>query len=511
MAKLLSVAEMVAVEKAADAAGLSYVQMMEKAGHSLAQGFIAHSQGRERSVLALVGRGNNGGDALVALAELAEQGWRVSAYLVGERKDADPYVQRVRERSGAVYSDSREGEEKLRELVNAHAFLLDGLLGTGIKLPLRAPVVDVLRQVKEVLESGNEGGFVVAVDCPSGMDCDSGEAAPETLRADLTVCMAAVKQGMLSLPAFELLGDLEVVGIGLPEDLPEWENIRRFVVDEGMVRAALPQRWRDAHKGTFGTALIVAGSAHYPGAALLAGRAAARSGAGLVTIAATERVQGMLAGQLPEATWLPLPDEDGWIGEASVEALASGIERATACLMGPGFGMQPSTERFVAQLLGKKLPPLVVDADGLKLLTQVEDWPRRLPRESVLTPHPGEMAILSALEVEEIQADRLGVAERFAVEWDQVVVLKGAFSVAAAPDGRTAVIPVASPALATAGTGDVLAGVICGLRAQGMPAYEAAFAGAWLHGLAGLRAAKRLGSEAGVIAGDLIEELPGLL
>jgi NAD(P)H-hydrate epimerase len=322
--------------------------------------------------------------------------------------------------------------------------------------------------------------------------------------------MAAVKTGMLTVPAFELLGELAVGAIGLPEDLPEWAAIRRQVVDEELVFDALPERPADGHKGNFGTALIVAGSANYLGAPLLAGRAAYRVGTGLVSMAVPQGIQAAIAGQLPEATWLPLAEEEGGIAAKAAD-LSAGLERATAILIGPGLGTHKATGRFLTDLLAMDLPPLVIDADGLRLLSDMPAWPERLAADTILTPHPGEMAILTGLDKDAIQADRIGVAERFAQEWGCVVVLKGAFTVVADSHGESAVVPAASSALATAGTGDVLAGMLVGLLAQGLPAFEAACAGAWLHAQAAQLAADFIGGEAGVMAGDLIDLLPELI
>jgi NAD(P)H-hydrate epimerase len=206
-----------------------------------------------------------------------------------------------------------------------------------------------------------------------------------------------------------------------------------------------------------------------------------------------------------------LPEEDGAITEAAATLVLDSLERITGMLLGPGFGQAESTKRFVEKLLNANLPPLVSDADGLKLLAELPDWQKRLPPNSVLTPHPGEMAIMTGLSTDEIQGDRIGIAERFAKEWNHIVVLKGAFTIVASPDGRSATLPIATPALARAGTGDVLAGLITGLRAQGMAAFEAACSAAWLHGQAGMQAAEWHGGTAGVLAGDLIRELPALI
>ncbi|MGH2582791.1 MAG: NAD(P)H-hydrate dehydratase [Anaerolineales bacterium] len=512
MQKLVSVPEMIAIEKAANAAGHTYAKMIAHAGASLAKQVLAHSHGRGRSVLGLVGPGNNGGDTLVALDLMSTQGWNSVVYVVGERASKDEFIRRVKA-SGCeiLFASDDPAFDKLKALVVEYHVLLDGLLGTGIKLPLREPSANALIAVNETLAALSEKPLVVAVDCPSGMDVETGELAPQTLKADLTVCMAAVKRGMLTMPAFESLGEVAVGDIGLPDDLLEWGRIRRFVINEEMARAALPPRPADAHKGTFGTALIVAGSRRFPGAAFLAGEAAYRSGTGLVTIATVESVQPSLAGSLPEATWLPLTEKDGWIAAEAVTQLLAILDKATAVLFGPGFGQEEQTGGFLSELLKNTLPPLVADADALKLIAAMKGGVMNLPKDSVLTPHPGEMAILTGLDISEIQGARLETAEKFAREWQQVVVLKGAFTAVASFDGQSAILPVASAALARAGSGDVLAGIIAGLRAQGVEAYEAACTGVWLHGQAGLRAAKRLSGTAGVLAGDLIKELPALI
>ena len=518
IAKLVSVAEMVAVERAADAAGHGYAQMMEFAGRGLAEEIEeAYSFLRSEGALGLVGSGNNGGDTLVALDWLAQWGWETAACLVRPRPEDDPLIARLRAAGGEVFSLADDASTvHLYEQLAGCGVLLDGVLGTGMRLPLKAEIAQALEHVRTALASLEDPPAVVAVDCPSGVDCDTGEAAPETLPADLTVTMAAYKQGLLKFPAYEYVGELRLVGIGLPqggEGLEAYHSLQITVPDIEDIRALLPARPLQAHKGTFGTALIVAGSQNYTGAVLLAGEAAYRIGTGLVTLAVTEMIQPMLAGHIPEATWLVLPEAGGGVAPAAVRVILDNLERVSGLLIGPGFGLSAPTQEFMARFLAggqyptqpPALPSLVVDADGLKLLARQPDWPSLLPPHTVLTPHPGEMSVLCGLTTIEIQANRLEIARRYSQLWGHVLVLKGAFTVVAAPDGRTAVIPVASPALARAGSGDVLAGMIVGLLAQCVPPYEAAVAGAWIHAQAGVRAAEALGSTASVMAGDLIE------
>jgi NAD(P)H-hydrate epimerase len=537
--KYVSVAEMIAIEKEANAGGLTYEIMMENAGRGLVEAILEeYGYLEERSVFGLVGSGNNGGDTLVALTYLIEAGWKASAYIVRPRPPDDPLVERLRTAGAAIFNLEDDPElEKLHTQLGEHHLFLDGVLGTGIRLPLKPELAQVLDNVRSAIETLESPPVVVAVDCPSGVDCDSGEAASECIPARLTVTMAAIKRGLLKFPAFKMVGDLRLVSIGLPDDgeaLEAWRQVTSFVVDSNWVRRALPERPLDAHKGTFGTALVIAGSLNYTGAVLLAGEAAYRAGAGLVTLATPAPLHAALAGQLSEATWLLLPHDMGVIAESAAGVVRANLERVTAVLIGPGFGLEETSANFLSTLLtsgapaGRRigfvragssgaesdaadLPPLVIDADGLKLLARIPDWFERLPAPAVLTPHPGEMGVLTGLSTNEIQGDRLSVAKRFSQEWGHVVVLKGAFTVIAAPDGRAAIIPVATPALARAGTGDVLAGLIVGLRAQGVEAFPAAAAGAWIHAQAGLLAAESLGNSASVLAGDVLGAAIGIL
>ncbi len=508
---LVSVEQMRAIEREGDASGVSYAEMMERAGKGVAKAILKFPPLRGATkVLGLIGSGNNGGDALVALEHLALAGWKGRAYLVRPRPNDDVHLQRVTT-AGIEVADAA-GDTNLRlldEWLAECEVLLDGVLGTGIQLPLRADVERVLAHVR----AAHPRPVVVAVDCPSGVDCDSGIASPATIPADLTVCMDAVKAGLLRFPAAELTGHLAVVPLGLPDDLPAFQKVHDFIPTGQVVKNWLPRRPAHAHKGTFGTVLGIAGSEDYIGAAALAAEAAYRSGAGLVRMAVIPTVRNALAGALPEVTWLTLPQQGSGIDAAADAVVLGRLERVTALLVGPGLGVADGTAEFIRRLLEHKnqLPPLVMDADGLRLTAKIENWPQYLPPLSVLTPHPGEMSALTGLTTAEIQADRVGTARRFAQQWGHVLILKGAFSVIASPDGTVYHIPVASAALARAGSGDVLAGLIAGFMAQGIAAFPAAVAGAYLHALAGLEAERRVGQSASVLAGDILRAVPEVL
>ncbi|GIK39599.1 MAG: bifunctional ADP-dependent (S)-NAD(P)H-hydrate dehydratase/NAD(P)H-hydrate epimerase [Chloroflexota bacterium] len=547
---IVTTQQMQAAEKAADAAGLSYEQMMENAGHAVAEAIAAHFDISGVRVLVLVGPGNNGGDGLVVARYLAQMGATVTVYVWQRRTDGDKNWALL-DAAGVekVMSSDSDSQAHLAHLLAESGVIVDALLGTGVSRPIEGSLAQLLDQVKTVvaerrgLEEGTLveparpisdsefGPAVVAVDVPSGLNSDTGAVDPHTLTADLTVTLAAAKRGHILLSGPEVTGQLLVGDIGLTDEhYPE--DVTLQMATPAKVAALLPPRPASAHKGTFGTALLVAGSMSYTGAAILAGQAATRSGAGLVTLAPPQVIHPIVASRLAEATYIPLPHAEGAIAPEATRLLFSKLDGIDALLIGPGLSQAAPTVAFLKEFLSGKaglpqravgfrqpeaetsspdkspsIPPLIVDADALNILAGLEKWWQLLPPDCILTPHPGEMARLMGSTIKDVQARRLEIAGEMAQRWQQVVLLKGAHTVVAAPDGRMMVLPFANPALAKAGSGDVLAGVIVGLRAQGLGAFEAAVAGAYLHGLAGELARENLGVT-GVIAGDLVGYLP---
>jgi len=531
--KLVTTEEMRQAEQAAVEAGATWEGLMDRAGRAVADQVLARlgkSGGAEdRRVLALVGPGNNGGDALVAGRYLVEAGLSVQAYLWNRPADqSDPLIEVAA--GGGVRMILAEEDKDLRVLqqqLKQVDVVIDGLLGMGLLRPIEGRLRDIVEQVNKV-----EGPLVVAVDLPSGVQADTGQVLGVAIQAGVTVTMGQPKRGLCQFPGAGCAGEVVVAEIGIPESL--LDQVQVELLDDRMARAALPGRPRDAHKGTFGRVLVVAGSLQYPGAPYLAAMAAYRVGAGLVTLAPPRSLYPILAARAVEATFLPLPDGDvGAIGEEAVQEIVEALPRYQALVLGCGLGQEEVTVTFVRRLLrteekvrlaigflpqGKEkekgeweLPGLVLDADALNALAGVPEWWKQLPAgRVVLTPHPGEMARLLGASQEEVLASPIAVAQRAATTWGHVVVFKGANSVIGHPDGRVVLNPGANPALATAGTGDVLAGAIGGFLAQGVAPFEAALLGVRVHSGAGECLSADAG-EAGGIASDLLACLPRVI
>lgn len=535
--RLVTTAQMRALEQAAVDAGATWDGLMEQAGWGVAQEalrLLGPVAGRR--VLILVGPGNNGGDGLVVARHLHDAGALVTLYLWRRRgPEGDANWQRCRARAiRETLAEADPRQTTLRDLAQEADLVVDALLGMGISRPLEGELAAIVETVNAVRAARPSALRVLAVDLPTGVNSDTGAVDSTAIRADVTVATGLPKRGLLLFPGRGHVGRLALAEIGIPAQALEEVMSAMLTAEEA--RRLAPARPADAHKGSFGKVLVVAGSLNYPGAASLACAGAARVGAGLVTLAAGRTV--LLAGGRPlEVTLLPLAEgEWGAIGPNAVEELEEHLPGYAALLLGPGLGPAECTREFVQRLFGlerprsktrvgfltgtpadeqavatklEQLPPTVLDADGLNILAAVEGWHERLPRERfVLTPHPGEMRRL--LKQEALPGDALEVATEAAVRWGQVVVLKGATTVIAAPDGRSLAHSQPNPALATAGTGDVLAGAIAGLLAQGLALYDAAALGVYLHGAAGARVREELG-DAGALASDLLPELPRAL
>lgn len=506
--KIVTAEQMRNIERRCESCGLPAGVLMENAGKAFAEEVTRIlGDGRWTRYVVLAGPGNNGGDGLVAARYLADWGADIEIFLFGRIRENDINMELVRERDIPCVQATGEAElDILGQSLAAADVVIDALFGTGSNRPLEGVYRRALEMAGTV--AGDRPGLrIFALDLPSGMNADTGAVDEACLYADDTITLGFPKTGLYNFPGAERAGRVTVADIGIPDRIAEDTGLELNTAER--VRSLLPRRPAGANKGTFGRVLAVAGSVNYAGAAFLACSGAIRSGAGLVTLASTGFVQAAVAAKLAEATYLPLPEEDGSITTQSVEIISNEIKKYDVLLAGCGLGQTTPTVESVRALLldNDSLPQAVIDAGALNILAGVPEWWRQMRGNVILTPHPGEMARLTGLTVEEVQKARLKTAGEAAVKWNKTVVLKGAFTVIATPDGSAVLNPAANPGLATAGTGDVLAGVIAGLAAQGLEPADAASCGVYLHAAAGETVRERLG-DTGMIASDLLPVLP---
>jgi len=488
-------------------------ELMERAG----AGVVAAMEKRYGSllglrVLVLSGPGNNGGDGFVAARHLRAHGADVRVGVLGPldkvRGDARLHLDRML--AVGLEATALAGAADLARLVATREswdFALDAVLGTGARgAPegLAAEAVQALRELDE------RGTHVVAVDLPTGVDADSGAVARRAVRADLTVTFGAPKRGHLLYPGRAFAGALEIVDIGLVAGDGDERGFPFTLATDADVAELLPQRDPRAHKGTVGRVLIAGGSPGLTGAVTLAARAATRSGAGYVQCAVPAGLNDILEAKLTEEMTLPMPQGEGrTLAPAAAEAILAHAAGVDVLVVGSGMSRDPGAAELARRLVAASPCPVVLDADGLNAFAGRADAlaaaPAAAPR--VLTPHLGEMARLTGLATDDIESRRLDACREWALKWGCVVVLKGAPTVTAGPDGRATVNPSGNPGMATAGMGDVLTGVVAALLAQGLAPWDAARAAVYAHGLAGDECARAIGP-VGFGAGDAAEALP---
>ena len=510
--KIVTSDQMRMLEQRSAEAGISMDMLMENAGLAVAEEVRKLRGGSVAGcpILILVGPGNNGGDGLVAARHLYDWDAEVSLYFYKRRTEGDKNLKLLEER-GLTFTDaeSDKGFFALNDALSTSEIVIDAVFGTGKLRPLQGTIKEMLEFVNKFKENHSQL-MVVSVDLPSGLDADSGAVDPACLSADVTITLAYPKVGLFNSPGEERVGRIIVAPIGIKPKLAD--DITTALITTDGVKSVLPKRPLSANKGTFGKVMVAAGSVNYIGAAYLACAAATRVGAGLVTLATGRGLQPILAAKLTEVTYAPLAEaEPNIISAEAAPLFVEQLREYDVLLIGCGLGQHPSTQEFVRGVLFSLSPIMprgvVVDADALNALAKTNKWWQRMNYQAVLTPHPGEMARLTGLSVAEIQADRLKIAQKMAAEWQKVVVLKGAYTVIAAPDGRANLSPSANPGLASAGTGDVLSGAIAGMLAQGLSPFDAACCGVYLHNAAGDMVKEELG-DAGMVASDLLPVLP---
>ena len=505
--KLVTAKEMKALDvQAQNDYAMPGILLMDNAAQAVAEAVHEALTALEgERVVIFCGGGNNGGDGLGAARWLQSYGVSVRAFIVGAaldavQGDAAMELAMFTKAGGRVEALSTEDDWVLAELAASKAdVLVDALLGTGFHGELEG---DVLRAC-ELLNKSEK--YILAVDIPTGVNADNGAVCEQAVRADHTVTMALVKTGLLLYPGREYCGDIELADISMPVKLVEKYKSDKYRLTDEIVRELLPLRKANAHKGDAGRVVICAGSPGYTGAAALASDAAVKAGAGLVSLYTPLSSRDVLAIKLTEVMVHGLLERmPGILGGGAASDVASSAEAADVLAIGPGLGTSESTQEAVRTILQKITTPVVIDADALTALAGHTEILAAMQAQKVLTPHPGEMARLTGLEIAEIEADRINIAKKYAEQWQAIVVLKGAPTVIGCPNGTVYVNSTGNSSLATGGSGDVLTGIIAGLAAQEISLQEAAICGVYLHGLA----AELTGIDIGLAAGELAALLP---
>ncbi len=506
--KILTSREMREIDRIAiEELGIPGVVLMENAGLRVVRALRGRFEDlASERIVVVAGKGNNGGDGFVVARHLANLGARPEVVLLAAREEikGDAAVNMaVALKMGVPVIEVRAAADwkKARIAVFHATVVVDAIFGTGLMKPIEGLYAEVVGDINK------SSAFTVAVDIPSGLSADTFELVGPSVEADLTVALAAPKIAHIFPPAAERAGELVVAPIGIPPSLLDKPDLKLELVEEAAVRPFFRKRKKDTHKGTYGHVLVVAGSLGKTGAAALAGKAALRAGAGLVTVATAAGVLPSIARSMAELMTEPLAETpERTIAAAALSRAGALLKGKNAVLVGPGLSTNASTAEFVLGLLPKIKAPCVIDADGLNIVATRTGVLARMAGPVVLTPHPGEFARLVGRPNAEVVRHRLELVPEFAATHGVTVVLKGYRTLVAGPDGRVFVNPTGNPGMATGGTGDVLGGMIAAELAQEKDALGATLAAVYAHGLAGDVAAERLGEKA-LVAGDIIRYL----
>ncbi len=521
--KVVTAAEMRQIDSdTIERIGIPGIVLMETAGNAIVRSIQRHYPDCRR-ISIFVGKGNNGGDGLVIARQLAHAGCDVHIFLVSPAEsftgDAATNLQiaqnlglPMEEITAPVETISR-AQTTAPHTVAQWTLFVDAIFGTGLRRPVVGKIATVIDWMNRLPVP------TVAVDLPSGLDADTGKPLGACVRADRTVTIGLPKRGLLLHPGAEFAGKLEIADIGFPKSVIDAQNIGVNWTTAQAATQWLPPRPDASHKGSYGRVLVVAGSTGMTGAAALASEAALRIGAGIVTLAIPKSLNPILEMKLSEVMTLPLPETAaGSLAAAAAEPILEFADKTKSVMaIGPGLSQHPETVALVHRLVHAKSGfSMIIDADGLNALNQTitpstgarGPVPRaRSNTDIVLTPHPGEMARLIGTTIPQIEADRLGTAQKFSQEWGVTLLLKGAPTVTACTDRSLWINSTGNPGMATAGMGDVLTGIIAGLMAQGLSGERAAGLGCYLHGLAGDIAAESFGMH-GLTAGDVLNAVP---
>ncbi|HTP66887.1 MAG TPA: NAD(P)H-hydrate dehydratase [Geobacteraceae bacterium] len=486
--------------------GISGLTLMENAGRRCAEAILDEfGKGPEKRAVIVAGKGNNGGDGYVIARLLRKKGWHVVTFILSPRDEIREDARTNLDLLGdmrVIFCPEQGGLDRYAATLQKATVIVDAMLGTGLNSVVKGIYADAVGIIN------SSGRPVVAVDIPSGIDSATGAVLGCAIRADLTVTFALAKCGHMLYPGAEHSGRLMVADIGIPPELTEAAEGYEFL-DGAALRPLMRRRDRNAHKGHAGHCLIVAGSPGKTGAAAMAANSAVRAGAGLVTLAVPASLNAILEVKTTEAMTSLLPETDpGYLAEGAAEAIGEAMTDKDAVALGPGVSRRPETSRLMHRLALATTLPLVIDADALNALAEDPDsLLRKKSARVILTPHPGEMARLAGKSVKEVESDRIGTARAFAEKYRVFLVLKGARTVIAAPDGRIAINGSGNPGMASGGMGDVLTGILAALLAQGYEPYAACRLGVFIHGRSADHVAAEKG-EIGITATDVQERVP---
>lgn len=491
--------------------GLPGRVLMENAGRGVIDVMIrTFPDIRDHHVGIVAGRGNNGGDGFVIARYLDGMGVAVTVYLFADRSsvqgDAAANLALLTPLNVPVVEITDTAAlERHRTAISHHRIWVDALLGTG----LNADVKGLFRDVIELVNSLKRP--VIAVDIPSGLNADTGSICGACIQAHTTVTFGFPKIGHILFPGATATGRLETIDIGIPLHIARNVNPTHHVITPETIARSFPRRSPTSHKGTAGHVLVIGGSTGKAGAAAMSGLGALRSGAGLITLAVPESLNVIIQSQIPEIMTIPLNGRNtGYWDDSLVDSVQMHFAGKKCLALGPGIGTSPETRQFVHGLLDGLSLPLVLDADGLNCIADRLDILKTLQAPAILTPHPGEMSRLTGKSVSDIQADRIGTARNFSMTYGVHLVLKGARTIVAHPDGKVFINLTANPGMGAGGMGDVLTGVIAGLLAQGLGPEAAAHAGVYLHGNAAETLTRSLGPF-GFLATEVANSLPGVM
>lgn len=498
--KVLSAEQTRQVEMAAFKIGMSGERLMENAGAAATREINNHYPVNTLSAVVVVGQGNNGGDGYVVARKLKEYGAKVSVIMamgIAVTKDSSLMLSRAKQAQISIFN-YYDNIDLCSNLIDSADIIVDAIFGIGFH---GAPDRDVAEIINKINRSKAKK---IALDLPSGVCADSGEVHGAAIKADLTVSFIGYKLCSFKFPASDYCGKVIAVSIGAPDEAIS-DNYYADVVTYKKALASLKEIPSNAHKGTKGTALIVGGSYGMAGAPMLAARAAMRSGAGIVKVALPKSIYSSAATMLPEAVFEPLEENGGALCDQSIKS--SIFKNVKSLLIGPGMGSGSGVVSAVARAVAFSAVPTVIDADGLNALSWDKEILNQISAPVIITPHIGEMARLIGETTEYVENNKISVAMEYATQNGVITVLKGAYTVIATPSEDLYINTTGNEAMATAGSGDMLAGMIAAFLANGMEPALAAVAAVGLHGAAGDLAAKDLGVR-GVLATDMIERLP---